>query len=107
MCRALAAIAVVPAAEELAFRGYLLRKLINPDFQKVPLGQFTWASFIISSLLFGVLHARWLAGCVAGMIFAAALYRRGMLSDAILSHGLANALLAAYVLATHQWYLWG
>jgi exosortase E/protease (VPEID-CTERM system) len=39
--RALAAIVVIPIAEELAFRGYLLRKLVRADFETVPFGQFT------------------------------------------------------------------
>jgi exosortase E/protease (VPEID-CTERM system) len=105
-CRALAAIVVIPIAEELAFRGYLLRKLVRANFETVPLGYFTWFSFLTCSILFGVLHARWLAGCFAGMIFAAAVYRRGLLSDGILSHGITNGLLAAYVLATGRWSLW-
>ncbi len=105
-CRAFTAIAVIPVAEEVAFRGYLLRKLVSSDFEKVPLGYFTWFSFLVCSVLFGSLHARWLAGCVAGMIFAVAIYRRGLLFDAVVSHGIANGLLTVYVLATHQWSLW-
>ena len=104
--RALGAIVVIPVAEELAFRGYLLRKLIRSDFESVPIGCFTWFSFLTCSILFGTLHARWLAGILAGMIFAVAVYRRGLLSDAIVSHSITNGLLAAYVVTTHQWYLW-
>jgi len=49
---------VVPIAEELAFRGYLIRKLVSADFEKVALGHFTWVSFLGSSILFGSLHAQ-------------------------------------------------
>ena len=46
----------VPIAEELAFRGYLLRRLISADFDRLSLIRFTWLSFFASSVLFGVLH---------------------------------------------------
>ncbi len=104
--RIIGAIITVPIAEELAFRGYALRKLISADFEFVPLGTFTWLSFAASSILFGVLHGNWVAGTVAGGGFAIALYRRGALVDAVFAHATANALLAAYVLATRSWSLW-
>jgi exosortase E/protease (VPEID-CTERM system) len=104
--RIVGAIVTVPIAEELAFRGYAIRKLISSDFESVPPGSFTWLSFAVSSILFGVLHGNWVAGTVAGIAFAIALYRRGALSDAVVAHATANVLLAAYVLATHSWSLW-
>ena len=96
----------VPLAEELAFRGYLTRRLQALDFEQVPAGKFTWISFVASSLLFGLLHGRWLAGTVAGMAYALAYYRRGRLADAVMAHAITNALIAAYVLATQSWSLW-
>lgn len=104
--RIIGAIVLVPIAEELAFRGYLVRKLIADDFEAVPFTQFAWLSFIASSILFGALHEQWLAGTLAGMIFAATLYRRGSLADAVVAHSTSNALLCAYVLLTHHWFLW-
>lgn len=95
----------VPLAEELAFRGYLMRKLIAADFETVPLGQFSWLSLLGSSVLFGALHGRWLAGTLAGMIFAAALYRRRELADPIVAHATVNGLLVACALATGHWEL--
>jgi membrane protease YdiL (CAAX protease family) len=53
-----------------------------------------------------LLHGRWLAGTVAGLLFAAALYRRGRLMDAVVAHATANALITAYVLTTGQWSIW-
>ena len=99
-------IVTVPIAEELAFRGYLLRRLIASDFQAVSPRRFTWASFMVSSLAFGLLHGRWVAGTFAGMLYALALYRRGRLGEAVLAHSLTNALIAAAVLTTDAWYLW-
>ena len=84
---------VVPIAEELAFRGYLARRLIHASFQRVPVGSFTMVSFLGSSFLFGMAHEEWLLGIFAGMAYAAVLYRRRNLADAIVAHGVTNALL--------------
>jgi len=104
--RVLGSVITVPMAEELAFRGYLLRRLISAQFDKIAPGTFTWLSFLVSSVLFGALHGRWLAGALAGMLYAWALYRRGRLGDAILAHATTNALLAAYVLGSGDWSPW-
>ncbi|GAC1473962.1 MAG: hypothetical protein NVSMB9_23490 [Isosphaeraceae bacterium] len=107
VARVVGSVVTVPIAEELAFRGYLTRRLIAADFTKVSPGRFTWLSFVVSSCLFGGLHGRWLAGAIAGAFYAVALYRKGNLSEAVLAHATTNALIAAYVLATGAWGLWG
>jgi exosortase E/protease (VPEID-CTERM system) len=108
VCRSLGAIVTVPIAEELAFRGFLLHRLVSEDVETVPAGRFTWPSFLASSLAFGLLHgSAWIAATVAGMLFAAALYRRGRLADAVVAHATTNALLTSYVLATGSWSSWG
>jgi exosortase E/protease (VPEID-CTERM system) len=98
----------VPIAEELAFRGFLTRRLINVDVEGVPPGTFTWISFLGSSLAFGALHqAAWIPGTIAGFAFAAALYHRRRLGDAIVAHATTNALLSFYVIGTGAWASWG
>lgn len=104
--RVLGSVIAVPLAEELAFRGYLIRKLVAKNFENVPPGQFSWGSFILTSLLFGLMHERWLAGTLAGMGYALALYRRGRLGDAVVAHMTTNALIAVLVLAQAEWALW-
>ena len=106
IARVLGSVVVVPVAEELAFRGYLLRRLIDADFTAVSPKQFTAISFLISSAAFGMLHGRWFAGILAGMIYAAAQFRRGEISDAIVAHAVTNGLLAAYVLIFGHWTFW-
>jgi CAAX prenyl protease-like protein len=97
----------VPLVEELAFRAYLTRRLMGPDVERLPVGLFSWSSFAISSVLFGMLHGGlWLAGTVAGMSFALALYQRRALGDAVLAHATTNGLIAVYVLATGRWSVW-
>jgi CAAX prenyl protease-like protein len=70
-------------------------------------GWFSWLSFAITSVLFGLMHGQaWLPGTLAGMAFALALRRRGQLLDAVVAHATANGLLAAYVLLTGNWAMW-
>ena len=104
--RVLGSVLLVPLAEELLFRGYVLRKLVASQFETVDPRRFTWLSFLVSSVLFGLLHQRWLAGTLAGMAFAYAQYRQGRLADAVLAHGTANRLIAMAVLGFGQWQLW-
>lgn len=104
--RVIGSVITVPLAEELAFRGYLTRKFIAKDFENVPLGQFSWFSFMLTSVLFGLLHERWVAGTLAGMGYALALYHRRQLSDAVVAHMTTNALIAIFVLTQTRWSLW-
>ncbi len=97
---------VAPLAEELAFRGYLVRRLISAEFDAVPPGRLTWHALLVSSLLFGALHQRWLAGAAAGVVYALAQRRRGELADAVVAHGTTNGLLAAHALAVGDWCSW-
>jgi len=105
--RVLAATVTVPLAEELAFRGFGLRRLISPDFESVPFTRFTWFSVLVSSALFGFMHGTlWFAGIVAGLLYAWAQIRSGRIGEAVAAHATTNALLAAYVLAFGAWHLW-
>ncbi len=105
--RALGAVITVPIAEELAFRGFFIRRLISPDFEKLDFRRFTWLSVAISSLVFGAMHGdRWLVGLVAGLVYAWVFLRRGRIGDAVVAHATSNLLIAAAVLIFDKWYLW-
>ena len=97
---------VVPVFEELFWRSFIIRYIIDNDFLKVPLGAFTWTSFIVASLFFGLEHHLWLAGIVAGVVYTLLLYRTKKLLCPIVSHGVTNLLLGIYVLQTGSWHLW-
>ncbi len=105
LARVVGSVATVPLAEELAFRGFLTRRLIASDFDTVLPGRFTWTSFAVSSVAFGVLHDRWLEGTMAGMLYALAYYRRGSLGDAVAAHATTNVLLSADAVMTGDWTL--
>ena len=105
--RALAAVVTVPIAEELAFRGFLLRRLQAFDFESVAWRAVPWTALAISSLLFGLMHGqRWVAGTMAGLAFGWLAIRRESIGEAVAAHASTNALIAIYVLAGGQWQLW-
>ncbi len=90
---------LVPMVEELFFRGYLLGRLDQ--------GGPVWRiiAIAVSSALFALLHGRWIAAGVAGVIFALLALRRGRLSDAIVAHMVANLLIAGAAAVTGDWTL--
>jgi exosortase E/protease (VPEID-CTERM system) len=105
--RILGAVITVPVAEELAFRGFLMRRLISADFEAVSFQRFSWFALLISSCLFGMLHgARWIEGAAAGVVYGLILLRRGHIGEAVVAHATTNALVAIFVLGFHQWQLW-
>lgn len=106
-CRGVGYVVVAPVVEELAFRGYLSRWLIDTNFEAVPLGKSTAWSLLVSSAAFGALHGElWPAGTVAGLAYALALKGRGRLGDAVVAHATTNALLACCASFTGNWSLW-
>ena len=104
--RLLGSCIVVPIIEELFWRSFLLRYLINPDFRQVPLGTITPSALVISTALFGAEHMQWFAGIVAGLLYTGLLYRTKSLFACIIAHAVTNLLLGVYVLTTHQWQYW-
>src|ERR1700681_4106399 len=103
-CRLLAATITVPIAEELAFRGFLVRRLVSERFEKVAPQSLGWVSITVSSVAFGLMHGnRWLAGTLAGVVYALAYRQRGRIGDAVAAHALTNLLLAATMLQSGTW----
>jgi exosortase E/protease (VPEID-CTERM system) len=105
--RVLGSVVTVPIAEELAFRGFLLRRFDSEDFESVKWDSVSWMAILVSSAAFGVLHGdRWLAGTIAGVFYALAYVRRGSIGDAVAAHATTNLLIAAEVLIVGRWQFW-
>jgi exosortase E/protease (VPEID-CTERM system) len=105
--RVLAALLTVPIAEELAYRGYLMRRLMNSDFESVAFRAIRWPALLVSAIVFGIAHgALWLPGILAGLAYGALLVRSGRMGEVVAAHATSNALIAALVLSAHQWQLW-
>lgn len=104
--RVAGAVLVVPLMEELFWRSFLLRYLVDPRFESVEPGRFTWGSFLATTILFGLEHDLLVAGMVAGAVYNAVLYQTRSLSHCVLAHAVTNLVLACYVLYTGRWYFW-
>jgi CAAX prenyl protease-like protein len=104
--RILGTTVVVAVIEEYFWRGFLLRWIINADFQKVAIGTFSWPSFLLTTALFASEHNRWLVGLLAGAAYNLLLYRTRSLYACIIAHGVTNLVLGIYVLTTGQWGFW-
>ena len=104
--RLFGAAVVVPVMEELFWRSFLLRYLVDNDFTRVSVGTFTWGSFLIVTFLFGVEHDYLFAGMVAGIAYnLLAVYTRSI-AQCVLSHSVTNLVLGVYVLSTGKWQFW-
>jgi len=102
-----AAVLTVPFAEELAFRGFLVRRLMARNFETISYAHLTLIPIALSSIAFGLLHGyQWPAGIFAGIVFALLARYRNRLGDAIAAHATANLLLAIWVLARGDYGLW-
>ena len=105
--RAITGVLVVPVVEELAYRGYLMRRLVSEDFDGVPFGSVGWVPLAVTATAFGVLHgALWVPGVIAGLIYGAVAIRTGRMGEAVAAHAASNLLIALWPLATGQWQLW-
>lgn len=97
---------VVPVMEELFWRSFVLRYLISPRFEAIPLGTFTPFSFLAVIALFGVEHDLWLAGMMAGAVYGLLLVQTKNLWTCIGAHAITNFALGIHVLVTREWSWW-
>lgn len=105
--RVLTSVVTVPILEELFWRGWLMRWLIDHNFERVPLGSYTAESFWIVALLFASEHGSyWEVGLLAGVAYNWWMIRTKNLWDCILAHAVTNACLAAYVIGWGRWQYW-
>ena len=106
LLRVVGSVLVVPLAEELAFRGYLQRRLIARDFVTVSPGYLSLWALLVSSAAFGAIHRDWVGATIAGLLFGIVQIRGNNVGHAVAAHVVSNAAIAAYVLGFRQWWLW-
>ena len=101
--RAFGLVLVVPLMEELFWRSFLMRWIIDSEFEKVPVGKVTLLAAGITSAMFALAHPEWLPAVLTGLAWAGLLAYTGKLSTCWISHMTANAVLGAYVLWSGNW----
>jgi len=99
--RSVGCVLLVPVIEELFWRGWLPRWIVDAeDFRRAPLGVYTALSFWASALLFASEHGPfWDVGLIAGVAYNWWMIRTRSLADCILTHAVTNGALSVYVLA--------
>jgi exosortase E/protease (VPEID-CTERM system) len=107
VARLAAAVVTVPIAEELAYRGYLLRRFKSVQFESLRFGAAGRWALLLSSIVFGAGHgAWWLPATVAGLLYGILPMRTERIGEAVAAHATTNALIAVWVLVLQQWQLW-
>jgi len=104
VCRVAGSVLTVPLAEELAYRGFLMRRLQSRDFDSLAYERVGWFAIAASAVLFGAAHGvLWLPGCVAGFAYGWIVRRQGHLGEAVTAHMMTNFLVAAVALVSGNW----
>lgn len=101
---------IVPLVEEIFWRGFLMRFLVDPDgdFWRVPFGTFQRRSLIVVTAFFVLAHAPadYVAATVYGLLTYWLAVRTKSLAACVVMHATANLLLGIYVLQSGQWGYW-
>lgn len=90
----------VAFVEELFWRAFLLRALIDwHDFEKLPLGAWSLRSFLLTSLLSTIQHPdNWLVSIPCWFFFNALMIWKRSILFMVIVHGLTNLFLYAWVI---------
>ncbi len=105
-CRFIGAALLVPLAEELFWRSWLIRYIIDKDFLGVPHGTRHLFSFLAVAVLFALEHHLLAAGFLAGIGYNLVLYKTRSVTQCVLSHAVTNAVLGLWVITGGHWEFW-
>lgn len=109
MLRFFRAVVVVALVEELFWRGYLMRLMVNPDHPwKVPFGTHSWKAYWVTTLCFMAVHqpVDYCGAFVYGSLaYLLAVWRKNLCA-VIMMHAAANALLGWAALEWGKYGLW-
>lgn len=97
---------LVPIAEEVFWRGFVLRWAIGEKWQELPIGTFQWQAFAVGTLGFTLVHPEWLAAAVYAILLNTLICWKKDLWLCIVAHAVSNFALVVYVLLTESWWLW-
>lgn len=98
--QALGAVLVVPVAQELFWRSFLMRWMHAVPFTGVEPHRVGARAMVLATFVFALVHAQWLAAAVTGLAYAWLYRRTGRLWVAVIAHAATGAALGAWVVAT-------
>ena len=96
---------VIAPVEEVFFRSFLYRWLIDRHFLAVPPSRFDLSAFLWMVLLFTLEHDRPVAAAITGALYGLLAIRTG-LGSAIAAHVTTNLLLGLHVIHHNAWQFW-
>jgi uncharacterized protein len=95
---------IVPLVEEVFYRSFVYRMLIDSKFTEVELSTYRPFAFFGTSLLFGIAHGDlWIPGILCGMAYQWLVLRRNRLGDAITAHAVTNLVISAWTIYRGEW----
>lgn len=97
---------VIAVIEEMFWRGFIYRFLIDKNFLSVDLGKYNTLMFLFVVVAFGLEHQRWIAGIVAGYAYGRLLIQTRNIWAACVAHAVSNLLLGLYVVWTGKYEFW-
>jgi CAAX prenyl protease-like protein len=97
---------IVPMLEEVFYRSFLYRYIIQVQFLNIPLGRFDWKAFIFVGAAFGIGHFEWLPGILCAFAYQTLVWRKNRLGDALSAHAITNLLLGIWVVARGDYLFW-
>ena len=107
------AVVVVSLAEELFWRSFLMRYLLDREgpegrFWNVPFGQGSFFTYVAVTLLFVLAHSSvdYLGAFIYGTLAYLVTIKTRSLSAVVVMHGVANLLMGAYALSSKKYGLW-
>jgi CAAX prenyl protease-like protein len=106
LIRLLGLVVLIPIVEEIFYRAFLIRWIIDPDFHRVPIGKVTPLGIGVTTAVFAFSHPEWLPAILTGLAWCWLLWQTRSVSACIISHATANLALGIYVLATGEWKYW-
>jgi CAAX prenyl protease-like protein len=97
---------IVPPLEEVFYRSFLYRYIVNQNFLSVPLNRFLPGPFLATAAIFGFSHNEWLAGILCGAAYQWLVLRKNRLGDAMTAHAITNFLLGVWIVWRGEWHFW-
>ncbi len=108
LARFLRLVVVVPLVEEIFWRGFLMRYLVDESFTKVPFGKYTHLSFWGVTGAFALAHwgPDFIPAVLTGAIYGWIAVRTKSLLACVIAHAVTNLALGIWIMQTKQWGFW-
>ncbi|MGJ8678582.1 MAG: CAAX prenyl protease-related protein [Akkermansiaceae bacterium] len=104
------AVVIVSLVEEIFWRGFLMRFLLDMDrdYWKVPFGKPAWISYLVVTAAFMFIHqpVDYLGAFIFGSLMYWLAVRTKSLMACVVMHGVANLLMGWYAIEFEKFGLW-